>query len=186
MSTSKRKAPKTVIDKIVAVLLDLKTPGGSSRQAIVKGLKSTFNYENPTALRTALKNGVASGVLAQDGQKFWPAAHPPPDLPAEETVQVEELVPGKGEAAASGSECTMAYKGTLLNGTQFDASKKFKFTLGAGEVIKGWEKGVAGMKVGGKRKLTVPPKLGYGKRGSPPEIPPDSTLVFEIHLLAVK
>lgn len=80
----------------------------------------------------------------------------------------------------------MKYRGTLEDGTEFDAASKFAFTLGAGEVIKGWDEGIEGMRVGGERRLTIPPKLGYGKRGSPPEIPPDATLVFDVELLAVK
>lgn len=80
----------------------------------------------------------------------------------------------------------MKYRGALEDGTEFDAASRFEFTLGAGEVIKGWEVGVRGMRVGGKRRLTVPPKLGYGKRGSLPEIPPSATLVFDVELLAVK
>lgn len=80
----------------------------------------------------------------------------------------------------------MKYRGTLEDGTDFDTASKFEFTLGAGEVIKGWDNGIEGMRVGGKRRLTIPPKLGYGRRGSPPEIPPSATLVFDVELLAVK
>mgnify|MGYP001145806012 CR=1 FL=1 len=80
----------------------------------------------------------------------------------------------------------MKYRGTLEDGTEFDAASRFDFTLGAGEVIKGWDKGIDGMRVGGKRKLIIPSKLGYGKRGSPPEIPPNATLVFDVELIAVK
>jgi FKBP-type peptidyl-prolyl cis-trans isomerase len=81
----------------------------------------------------------------------------------------------------------MSYAGTLKeDGSKFDSAKKFSFTIGAGEVIKGWDVGVKGMQVGGRRQLTVPPKLGYGKRGSPPEIPGDAALVFDIKLIAVK
>ena len=84
------------------------------------------------------------------------------------------------------AQVTMKYRGTLEDGTEFDAASKFEFTLGVGEVIKGWDKGIEGMRVGGKRKLTIPPKLGYGKRGSPPEIPPSATLLFDVTLVAVK
>ena len=99
-------------------------------------------------------------------------------------MEVEE---GSGAEAGAGSCCTMSYAGTLhSDGSKFDSASKFTFTIGAGEVIKGWDLGVKGMKVGGKRNLTVPAKLGYGKRGSPPEIPGDATLCFEVKLLSVK
>lgn len=102
-----------------------------------------------------------------------------------ESVGVETLREGRegGALAERGDEVDMSYVGTLASdGSQFDAAKSFKFTLGAGEVIKGWDQGVAGMREGERRRLTVPPKLGYGKRGSPPEIPGDATLVFVVEL----
>ena len=96
-------------------------------------------------------------------------------------------MPGKGAATPwTGDKVFVHYVGTLTDGSKFDSASKFTFTIGAGEVIKGWDLGVKGMKVGGKRKLTVPAKLGYGKRGSPPEIPGDATLCFEVKLLSVK
>jgi FKBP-type peptidyl-prolyl cis-trans isomerase FkpA len=85
---------------------------------------------------------------------------------------------------------TVHYVGTLTNGDKFDSSRDrgqgFTFPLGAGRVIQGWDKGVAGMKVGGVRKLTIPPEMGYGVRGYPPVIPPNATLVFEVELLDVR
>jgi FKBP-type peptidyl-prolyl cis-trans isomerase len=110
-----------------------------------------------------------------------------PDAP----LKAEDLVVGKGAEAKAGDTVTVHYVGTLTDGKEFDASRKhgdkgFEFQLGAGRVIKGWDQGVAGMKVGGKRKLTIPPGLGYGARGAPPVIPPNATLVFEVELLAVK
>ena len=82
------------------------------------------------------------------------------------------------------------YRGTLANGKEFDSSysrnQPFQFKLGAGQVIKGWEQGFAGMKVGGKRKLTIPPALGYGANGAPPVIPPNATLIFDVELLDVQ
>ena len=82
------------------------------------------------------------------------------------------------------------YTGTLTDGSKFDSSRDrddpFQFVLGAGQVIKGWDEGVAGMKVGGRRKLTIPPEMGYGARGYPPSIPANSTLVFEVELLDVR
>src|SRR4051812_42521661 len=96
---------------------------------------------------------------------------------------VEELTPGTGAEAKAGTAVTVHYVGTLTSGSKFDSSRDrgrgFSFKLGAGQVIKGWDQGVLGMKVGGVRKLTIPPHLAYGARGFPPVIPPDATLVFE-------
>jgi FKBP-type peptidyl-prolyl cis-trans isomerase len=102
--------------------------------------------------------------------------------------KIEDLVTGKGPEAVRGKRVQVHYTGWLLDGAKFDSSvggDPFTFQLGAGEVIEGWDRGVAGMKVGGKRKLTLPPDLGYGARGAPPEIPPNATLVFEVELLGV-
>jgi FKBP-type peptidyl-prolyl cis-trans isomerase len=106
-----------------------------------------------------------------------------------DTLQKEDLKQGTGAEAVAGKRVTVHYVGTLVDGSKFDSSrdrgKGFSFGLGAGEVIRGWDEGVAGMKVGGLRRLTIPPQLGYGDRGFPPVIPPRSTLVFEVELLAV-
>jgi FKBP-type peptidyl-prolyl cis-trans isomerase FkpA len=105
------------------------------------------------------------------------------------TLQIDKLKDGTGAEAQAGKRVTVHYVGTLTNGTKFDSSrdrgKGFSFRLGAGEVIKGWDQGVAGMKVGEMRKLTIPSDLAYGARGFPPVIPPNSTLVFEVELLEV-
>jgi FKBP-type peptidyl-prolyl cis-trans isomerase len=104
-------------------------------------------------------------------------------------LQIDELKIGTGAEAKAGKHVTVHYVGTLTDGKKFDSSRDrgegFDFNLGAGEVIQGWDQGVAGMKVGGMRKLTVPPELGYGARGFPPVIPPNSTLIFEVELLEV-
>ena len=99
-------------------------------------------------------------------------------------------MPGSGREAKTGDTVHVQYTGTLMNGTKFDSSydhggDPFKFVLGRGEVIKGWDQGVVGMKVGGKRELIIPTDLGYGARGFPGAIPPNATLDFEIELLAV-
>ena len=102
--------------------------------------------------------------------------------------KIEDVVKGKGPEAARGKTVEVHYTGWLTDGKQFDSSvggSPFSFRLGAGEVIEGWDRGVLGMKVGGKRKLTLPPELGYGATGAPPDIPPHATLVFEVELLAV-
>jgi len=101
----------------------------------------------------------------------------------------EDLVVGTGTEATSGQKVTVHYTGWLTNGTKFDSSKDrgdpFVFNLGKGQVIKGWDEGVQGMKIGGKRKLTIPPEMGYGARGAGGVIPPNATLVFEVELLGV-
>lgn len=113
-----------------------------------------------------------------------------PTPPSNEKLEMKDLVVGKGTEAKAGDTVKVHYAGTLTDGKEFDSSKKhgqpFEFELGAGRVIKGWDQGVPGMKIGGKRKLTVPPSLAYGARGFPPVIPPNSTLVFEVELLEVK
>ena len=104
-------------------------------------------------------------------------------------LKVEDTKEGAGAAAAKGDAVEVHYTGWLTDGTKFDSSKDrgrpFGFTLGAGQVIKGWDEGVAGMKVGGKRKLTIPAELGYGRQGAGGVIPPGATLVFEVELLSV-
>lgn len=103
------------------------------------------------------------------------------------SLKIEDLKVGSGAEAKAGQSVAVHYVGTLTNGSKFDSSRDrgepFEFRLGAGQVIKGWDQGVAGMKVGGLRKLTIPPDLGYGARGFPPVIPGNSTLVFEVELL---
>jgi len=103
---------------------------------------------------------------------------------------IEDTVMGEGAEAAAGQSVTVHYTGWLTNGDKFDSSKDrdepFEFALGARHVIAGWDEGVQGMKVGGVRKLTIPPSLGYGARGAGGVIPPNATLVFEVELLAVE
>jgi len=140
--------------------------------------------------------GSAEVTKAQPSATAKPAEQPqakpaePEAPPSNEKLEIKDLVVGKGAEAKKGDPVKVHYVGTLPDGKEFDSSKKhnqpFEFELGAGRVIKGWDQGVAGMKVGGKRKLTVPPSLGYGPRGFPPVIPPNSTLIFEVELLEVK
>lgn len=137
-------------------------------------------------------------------QKFWPLFvliavgvlvivvtnpfGPPPEPPPTELQSIDVVV-GDGTEAKKGDNVEVHYTGKLFsNGDTFDSSRgrgTFKFALGAGNVIEGWDRGVAGMKEGGKRKLVIPAKLGYGERGSPPKIPANAALVFDVELIKV-
>lgn len=106
-----------------------------------------------------------------------------------ENFKIKDVIVGNGVEARNGDAVTVNYTGTLDDGKKFDSSydrnEPFPFKLGAGDVIKGWDLGVAGMKVGGKRELTIPPELGYGPAGYPPIIPQNATLHFTVELLSV-
>lgn len=120
-----------------------------------------------------------------------PVAAAPASTTADVTeLKIKDIVVGKGAAAKNGDTLSMHYTGWLTDGTKFDSSvdrnQPFDFVLGQGGVIEGWDKGVAGMKVGGKRELIIPSTMGYGEQGSPPVIPPNATLRFEVELLAIK
>ncbi|HZB27952.1 MAG TPA: FKBP-type peptidyl-prolyl cis-trans isomerase [Gemmatimonadales bacterium] len=105
-------------------------------------------------------------------------------------LRYQSLAAGQGEEATAGKTVSVHYTGWLPNGEKFDSSRDrnqpFEFSLGAGQVIAGWDEGVAGMKVGGRRKLVIPPDLAYGTAGAPPDIPPGATLVFDVELLDVR
>jgi FKBP-type peptidyl-prolyl cis-trans isomerase len=105
-------------------------------------------------------------------------------------LRYQDLTPGQGAEATADRTVSVHYTGWLPNGEKFDSSRDrdqpFSFTLGAGQVIAGWDEGVAGMKVGGRRKLVIPADLGYGTAGAPPAIPPGATLVFDVELLDVR
>ena len=109
---------------------------------------------------------------------------------SDKQLEIVDLQPGDGKAVVKGALITAHYTGWLEDGTEFDSShsrgKPFQCVIGSGRVIKGWDQGLMGMKVGGKRKLTIPPELGYGARGAGGVIPPHATLVFDVELLDVK
>lgn len=105
-------------------------------------------------------------------------------------LKYEEILVGEGEMAAVGQIVRVHYTGWLTNGTKFDSSldrgDPFSFPLGKGRVIRGWDEGVQGMQVGGRRRLTIPPQLGYGRTGAGGVIPPNATLIFEVELLEIR
>jgi FKBP-type peptidyl-prolyl cis-trans isomerase FkpA len=127
-----------------------------------------------------------TGVAGQHGGPPQVQGTP---VPTPSGLQYIEVAPGSGAEARAGQQVTVHYTGWLTNGTEFDSSRgrnrPFAFQLGAGNVIRGWDEGVAGMRVGGQRRLIIPPNLGYGAGGSPPVIPPNSTLIFDVELLHV-
>jgi FKBP-type peptidyl-prolyl cis-trans isomerase len=145
---------------------------------------------------------VALALGSLVGCSTPPAAVAPQPAPAEQPVatptqtqevtelKIEDMVVGTGAEAVSGKTVSVHYTGWLTDGTKFDSSvdrgTPFEFQLGQGRVIRGWDEGVAGMKVGGKRKLTIPPEMGYGANGAGGVIPPNATLVFDVELLGIK
>ena len=145
----------------------------------------------PTAdLPIAVASASAAVSAAVPLASVVKAPVPPPEATDPSAkLGIKDEVVGKGAVAKAGDEVEVHYTGTLTDGTKFDSSRDrsetFKFPLGGGRVIKGWDEGVAGMKVGGKRKLTIPPTLGYGTRNMG-KIPPNSTLLFDVELISVK
>lgn len=139
---------------------------------------------------TASPAPAASTPSAQPTAPAKKTAKAPKIITTASGLQYQILKRGKGAAAMIGQTVTVHYTGWLTDGTKFDSSvdrgQPFQFTLGAGQVIKGWDEGVAGMKVGEKRKLTILPDLGYGAAGAGGAIPPNATLIFDVELLGVQ
>jgi FKBP-type peptidyl-prolyl cis-trans isomerase len=148
----------------IAILLALTAAFAAAQSAAKKSTAANTNA--PTKV-------TGEGVRTPSGLVYW------------------DIRVGNGEAAKEGSHVRVHYTGWLTNGKKFDSSvdagKPFDFTIGNGEVIKGWEEGVAGMRVGGKRQLRIPPALGYGAEGTPGgPIPPNANLIFDVQLLGVQ
>lgn len=183
-------SPANLQKLILELILELKSPSGSSVPTLVKGVVARVGDESPDAkkdwtkkLGRSLKKLLAEGKVVKVKQSY--------KLPGVEFVdessaglEIIDVKVGSGLEVQAGSTVKVGYEGKLENeaGATFDKAGNFEFTVGIGEVIKGWDVGLLNMKVGGTRKLIVPSKLGYGKRGSGKEIPPNSNLFFTITL----
>jgi peptidylprolyl isomerase len=156
----------------------------SADNALVKAGEGKSSTSTSTTPTTASVKTPTSGPLSTEPKVT------PPSGPAPATLETKELIKGSGAEAKAGDKITVNYVGVLYKGgKEFNASwetkEPFSFTLGKGEVIKGWDQGIPGMKVGGRRELIIPAELAYGKTGSPPKIPANAPLVFVVDLLAV-
>jgi peptidylprolyl isomerase len=172
--------------------------------ALALALAACGDDEAKTDPSTAAPSGPAGGTPAptQTTPEVAEEGGDPKDLENKPRVDVpkgdppkklvkQDIVKGKGAAAKKGDQVEMQYVGVLYeDGTEFDASwnsgQAFPFELGGGQVIKGWDEGIVGMKKGGRRKLIIPPDLAYGPEGQPPTIPPNATLVFVVDLIDIK
>lgn len=152
------------------------------------GAKWKWNGTHCIATEAAGAEMASTGANPERKPRRDPQANFAEAAPTANIILVDGQV-GTGAEAKSGDTVKIHYVGTLKDGTEFDSSRKrnapFEFKLGAGMVIKGFDRGVMGMKVGGKRTVTIPPELGYGRKGAPPIIPPNATLIFEIELMDV-
>jgi peptidylprolyl isomerase len=140
--------------------------------------------------KTAVSSGSTTTAPPASGASGTKPVVDVPSGPAPTTLTIKDLIVGTGQAAASGQNVTVQYVGVdYATKKQFDASwdhgQPFAFPLGQGQVIKGWDEGVVGMKVGGRRELIIPPDLAYGAQGSPPVIQPNATLVFVVDLVSI-
>jgi peptidylprolyl isomerase len=157
--------------------------GDDSEGSVAKKSSNT----SPAPQSATGNRGVSTPTAATDGDaaKLGPNAVTTPS-----GLQYEDIVVGTGDSPQTGQTVSVHYTGTLTDGKKFDSSRDrgtpFSFAIGTGAVIKGWDEGVGSMKVGGRRKLVIPPDLAYGAPGRPPTIPPNATLVFDVELLDIK
>ena len=179
------------------------SPGAAAEAAVLSSpapasaaarpaLSSRFELDpydpNPTLFAMATDNDQTSGAEIAQASGLGGELNAPKERTTPSGLRITDLVVGDGAEAVAGQTVVVNYRGTLANGTEFDSSYgrgPFSFPLGGGRVIQGWDEGVAGIKVGGKRKLVIPPDLAYGERGAGGVIPPNATLTFEVELLRI-
>jgi peptidylprolyl isomerase len=162
--------------------------GGSSTITVGNESKSDQALANAAPTTSTSTSSTATGKTPTSGPLSKEPHVTPPSGPAPSKLETKDLITGTGPAAKTGDSVSVNYVGALYHGGKvFDASWKrkepFTFTLGKGQVIPGWEQGIVGMKVGGRRELIIPASLAYGAKGSPPAIPPNAPLVFVVDLL---
>ena len=184
----------TVVD---AARVDAASAGGAAMASLFAAqarpaVSSSFELDpddpNPTLFVMASENDQTNGAEIAQASGLGGELNAPKERTTPSGLRITDLVIGDGAEAIAGQTVAVNYRGTLVNGTEFDSSYgrgPFSFPLGGGRVIQGWDEGVAGMKVGGKRKLVIPPDLAYGDRGAGGVIPPNATLTFEVELLRI-
>ncbi len=174
---------------LLALALGLSACGDDDEEETTTGADAPAATATPEATAAPADIPALAAKISKDLDEKPTIPKPEGSPPAE--LMVEDIVTGKGKAAKQGDTVTVQYVGASWStGQEFDASwdrgEAFKFPLGAGQVIPGWDQGVAGMKPGGRRLLVIPPDLGYGPAGSPPAIGPNETLVFVVDLVKGK
>jgi peptidylprolyl isomerase len=186
---------KTISASLLSLLAagGLAACGSSKAPGVVQAPSGGLTEAQVSSVSTTSTTSTTSAPAVATPKPPSPLSKKPvviiPSAPAPKTLVVKDLIKGTGAAAKSGGNVAVNYVGVLYKGgNEFDSSWKrsqtFPFTLGQGSVIKGWDQGLVGMKVGGRRELIIPPALAYGKTGSPPAIPANATLVFVVDLLA--
>jgi FKBP-type peptidyl-prolyl cis-trans isomerase len=152
-------------------------------------VRATFMQKAIVLLLCAFVGFACSKKTEEPAPSSFKPAEAAPLPPGPEKLEIVDEKVGTGPEAKNGDKVKVHYTGTLMNGTKFDSSRDrnepFELTIGKGEVIKGWDEGLPGMKVGGKRKLTIPWQMAYGEAGHPPSIPPKAALKFDVELVAI-